>query len=101
MPTKSKLKTPEWILKGRDSPEAYEKTRGKSSNKKKGKIFKIRKCPRCGSDDVGVVLVGDEGKKADKWECRECRWTGKDVNEKELNEEEFMKYLDERGMEVA
>jgi ribosomal protein S27AE len=101
MQTKSKLKTPEWILKGCDSPEVYEKTKGKGSEKKGGKTLKIRECPKCGSDDVGVVLVGNEDKKADKWECRKCKWTGKDINEKELNEEEFMKYLDEKGEAVA
>ena len=87
MVKKSKIKTPDWILKGeKDEPE----------KKKKGKTFKVRECPKCGSDDIGVI-IGDIG----KWECHKCDWKGKDVKEKELDEEEFMKYLDEKGEEVA
>ena len=117
MPKKSKLKTPDWIVEGYDSPAAYNKARQKaeplatSSNlsqskeiiekKKTGKTFKLRKCPKCGSDGVGVVITGEEGKKAKDWECRKCKWTGKDIEEQELNEDEFMKYLDEKGEGVA
>jgi len=46
-------------------------------------------------------LIGEEGKKADNWECKKCKWSGKDINEKELSENEFMKYLDEKGEEVS
>jgi ribosomal protein L37AE/L43A len=83
---KNKLKTPEWILKGDKKPE-----------KKTQKIFKIRKCPECGSDDVGVV-VGEDAK--GMWECKSCEWKGTDVQKQELNEDEMMKYLDEKGEEV-
>lgn len=84
---KSKIQTPEWILKGDE--EVPKK-------KKKGKTFKVRECPECGSDDVGVV-IGEVG----VWECRKCSWKGSNVNEKELDEEDFMKYLDEKGEDVA
>ena len=77
---KNKLKTPEWILKGETKPK-----------KKTQKIFKIRKCPECGSDDVGVVIGSEEG----EWECRKCKWKGTDIKKQELNEDEFMKYMDE------
>ncbi|MCK4553050.1 hypothetical protein KAT80_02510 [Candidatus Pacearchaeota archaeon] len=77
---KNKLKTPAWILKGETKPK-----------KKTGKTFKIRKCPKCDSDDVGVVIGSEKG----EWECRKCKWKGTDVQKQELNEEEFMKYLDE------
>jgi len=80
-----KLKTPDWILKG-----------GKKPKKNTGKTFKIRKCPKCGSDEVGVV-IGEVG----MWECRKCKNKGKDFKEEELTEEEFMKYLDEKHEEVA
>jgi len=93
---KNKLSTPAWVLEGYDSPEAYEKAKGKIIKKTREKIFKIRKCPKCGSDEVGVILVG-EGKKADNWECRKCDWEGKDIKEKELTEEEFIKYMDEKA----
>ena len=101
MARKSKLATPEWILEGHSSKEEYERSKGiKIEEKKKGKTFKIRKCPDCDSGRVGVVLGAEEGKGKGIWECNDCPWQGKDVVEKELNEDEFMKYLDEKGEEV-
>ena len=87
----SKLKTPDWILKG-----------GKEPKKKKvsGKTFKIRRCPKCNSDDISVVLGFDEGKGKGEWECKKCKWVGKDVKYVVVSEEEFMKYLDNKGEEV-
>jgi len=81
-----KLKTPDWILKGEKG----------SSKKKTEKVFKVRRCPKCGSDDVGVV-VGKIG----FWECKKCKWNGEDIKKEEMNEDEFMKYLDEKGEEVS
>ncbi len=102
MPKKSKLSTPDWIKEGYDSPEAYNKAKGISSKKKTSeKTFKIRECPKCGSDDVSVLLGFEKGKGKGEWECKKCKWTGRDVEEKELTEEEFMGYLDEKGVEVA
>lgn len=108
MPKKSKLATPEWILQGYNSIEEYNQVKGNSKiskEKKSKKTFKIKTCPECNSDDVGVVLSGsdseEESNTGNKWECRKCKWMGEDVLEKELNEEEFMKYLDEKGEEVA
>ena len=92
MPKKSKIQTPEWILKGEDNPTA---------KKKNGKTFRLRKCPKCGSDSVSVVLGEEEGKSRGEWECKKCGWKGPNVKEEELSEEEFMKYLDEKGEEVA
>jgi len=62
----------------------------------KEKTFKLRKCPNCDSDDVGVI-IGENG----MWECHQCNWKGKDINEIEMNEEEFMKYLDEKEEPVS
>lgn len=94
---KTKLSTPAWILEGYDSPAEYEKAQGKKVEKKKiGKTFKIRECPKCGSDNVGVV-IGEVG----VWECKKCCWKGDNVVEKELDEDEFMKYLDEKGEDVS
>ena len=102
MVKRKKVETPAWIKEGFDSPAAYNNAKGvKPSKKKTGKTFKIRECPKCGSDDVGVVLVGEEGKNADSWECRKCKWKGKDVVKKELSEDEMMEYLDKKGEEVA
>lgn len=92
MAKKSKIQTPDWILNGNDEVKP---------TKKKGKIFKIRICPECGSDNVSVVLVGEEGKNKGEWECKKCNWIGKNILEKEMSEEEFMIYLDEKGEEVA
>lgn len=92
MAKKSKIQTPDWILKGEQD---------EAPKKKKCKTFKLRVCPKCGSDEIHVVLNGEEGKGAGEWECQKCGWTGKDVKEKELTEDEFMKYLDDKGEEVA
>ncbi|MBR9701862.1 hypothetical protein GOV13_02985 [Candidatus Pacearchaeota archaeon] len=93
---KIKLSTPAWILEGYDSPAAYNKAKGVSTKKKSGKTFKIRKCPECDSDEVGVV-IGE----VNLWECRKCKWKGSDIKQEELTEDEFMKYLDEKGEDVA
>ena len=99
MSKKSKLSTPAWITEGYDSKADYEKAYRGSEKKKTGaKTFKIRECPKCGSDDVAIV-VGQE--KAGMWICNKCKWEGTDVKEKELTEDEFMKYLDEKGEDVA
>lgn len=84
---KSKIQTPDWILKGSESEKP---------KKVKGKTFKVRECPKCGSDEMGVV-IGEVG----LWECRKCKWKGSDVKEREMDEEEFMKYLDDKGEDVA
>ena len=83
---KNKLSTPAWILKGKEKPKV----------KKDGKTFNVRKCPKCESDNVAVVIG-----KLGMWECKKCGWKGVDVKEEELTEDEFMKYLDEKGEEVA
>ena len=101
MAKKKKLSTPDWIKEGYDSPAEYNKAKGIKKEKKTGKIFKIKECPECGSDDVGVVIGGQEGKGSKDWECRKCNWSGKNIVEKELTEDEFMKYLDEKGEDVA
>ena len=99
MAKKNKLSTPEWILEGFDSEEEYNKSKG-IKKKKTGKTFKVRQCPKCKGDDVGVILGGEEGRGSKGWECHKCGWTGKEPIEKELTEDEFMKYLDEKGEEV-
>jgi len=96
-----KLSTSDWIREGYDSKEAYEKAKGINKKKEKSKIFRIKECPKCKSRDVGIVLGGEEGTGSKGWECHKCKWEGKDVKEMELTEEEFMKYLDEKGEEVA
>ncbi len=70
----------------------------------KERTFKIRECPACGSDDVGVVLSGGEeshSKNRGEWECHKCDWKGTDIKEKVLTEEQLMKYLDEKGEDVS
>ena len=75
----------------------------KIKEKKAGKTFKIRECPKCGSDDVGDVLSGSDSEEGggNEWECRKCKWTGTDIVRKELTEDELMKYLDEKGEECC
>ena len=103
---KSKLKTPDWVLEGYDSPEAYAKAKGKSTpNKKEGKVFKIKVCPKCSSDEVAITLSNldseEESNTGKQWECKKCKWTGVNIKEKELSEEELMAHLDKKGEEVA
>ncbi len=105
MAKKSKLSTPTWILEGYDSLEEYNKAKGIKDKKKKGKTFKIRECPECGSDEVGVVLSGSDSEESSgtgkEWECKKCGWIGSEINEKELTEDELMAYMDEKEEEVA
>ncbi len=97
------MKTPDWIIQGFDSKADWEKKQGIESGKKKGKTFKIRECPKCKSDEVGLVLSNSDSETGGgkDWECRKCKWKGQDIDKKELTEDEFMKYLDEKGEEVA
>jgi len=95
-----KLATPDWIREGFDSKADWEKAHGTGKKKKEGKTFKLRRCPKCGSDNVAVVLNGEEGKATGEWECKKCKWKGANVKEEELSEDQFMKYLDEQGAEV-
>jgi len=98
MARKDKLKTPEWILEGYDSKEEFDKkNKKKSSSGKKKKIFKIRKCPKCGSENIGVILGLEEGKGKGEWKCNDCGWEGKNVVEEELGEEQFLNYLDKKN----
>jgi hypothetical protein len=101
MEKKGKLSTPNWIKEGYDSPEEYNKAKGVDKKKKEGKTFKIRRCLKCNSDEVRIVLGGEEGRGSKGWDCLKCKWTGKNVKEEELNEDEFMEYLDSKGEEVA
>jgi len=106
MVKKSKLATPDWIKEGYDSPQDYAKSKGKgksaSTDKKSNeKTFKIKVCPKCKSSEVHIVLTGEENKSVKEWECNKCKWKGTNIQEKELTEEEFMKYLDDKGEEVA
>lgn len=104
MPKKKKLETPAWIKEGYDSPAEYNKAKGITNEKKKsGKTFKVRKCPECGSDNVGVIISGSDSEEGGgkEWECRKCSWNGPDINEEELSEDDFMKYLDKKGEEVS
>ena len=95
------MKTSDWILEGFDSEEEYNKAKGIKIKKKSGKTFKLKRCPKCKSDEVSVVVGGEEGKGSKGWECKKCKWKGEDIKEDELSEEEFMKYLDKKGEEVS
>lgn len=79
------MKTPDWILKGEKKP----------SEKKKGKTFRVKKCPECGSTGVEVILGKEEGKGTGEWECKKCKWHGRDVAVDEVDEKEFMKHQGE------
>ena len=87
---KNKLKTPAWILEGYDSEADYDKSKGIDNKKKSGKTFKIRKCPKCRSDNVGLVLSNSDAEEDNntgkEWECKKCGWKGRNIKEEELNE---------------
>ena len=112
---KSKLKTPDWIIEGYNSPEDYAKAKGKSvpakeskpqkDKEEKSKTFKIRVCPKCKSDDVAITLSNmdfeEESNTGRQWECKKCKWTGENIEERKLTEDELMEHLDKKGEEVA
>jgi len=100
---KAKVKTPDWILEGYNSLEDYNKSKGIKTNKKKEKVFNIKECPKCKSDNVGIILSGSDKETGGgkEWECGKCKWKGRNPLEKELTEDEFMEYLDKKGEEVA
>ena len=91
-----KLSTPDWIKEGYDSKAEYEKAKGIKNKKSSGKTFKVKKCPKCGSGKVRVVLGGEEGKGSKGWECEACKWQGKNIEEEELDEEKFLKFIEEK-----
>ena len=123
MAKKNKVQTPAWILEGFDSEADYNKkvqkgklstsskqshdsspmgvAKEKKKGAKKGNTFTLRECPKCGGNDMEVVLGGSEGKGSKGWQCRKCKWNGTNVEEKELTEDEFMKYLDKKGESVS
>ena len=110
-----KLSTPDWIREGFDSKADWEKhsqvrsgsskSQTKAHGKKgprtpagsKGKTYKVKTCPKCGSSEVRVVLGGEEGRGSRGWECLSCKWQGKEVDEKEMNEDEFLGHLKKMG----
>jgi transcription elongation factor Elf1 len=61
----------------------------KKKSTKKEKTFTIRKCPKCGSSDVGIKIGG----KGD-WECHKCNYFGSDFKVEEVSEEEFLSQFD-------
>ncbi len=71
---------------------------------KKEKVFRIKLCPKCKSDNVKIILSGmnseEQSNTGKEWKCDNCGWKGKEIIEKELSEEEFLKYLDEKGEKV-
>lgn len=93
-----KLETPDWIKEGYDSKADWEKAHGGKSKGKKsaGKTYKVKKCPKCSSRDVAVILGGEEGKGVKGWECKKCKWQGKEPEDEEINEDEFLKILEEK-----
>lgn len=90
---KSKLKTPDWIKEGFDSKEEYEKSKG-VNKEDSGKKFKVKRCPKCESSEIKVVIGGEEGKGSKGWECKSCSWKGKKPKVEEMSEDEFLEYLD-------
>jgi predicted RNA-binding Zn-ribbon protein involved in translation (DUF1610 family) len=103
MVKKAKVSTPDWILEGYDSKADWEKAQGISSEKKIGKTFKIKECPKCGNRGVKIVLsnldLEEETNTGKNWQCPKCGWIGEKVLERKLSEDEFIEYLEEFGEE--
>lgn len=64
--------------------------------KMKEKKFKVKLCPKCKSDDIGLAIGGNVG----LWECRKCGYRGVGIIEKEMTENEYFNYLDSKGVEL-
>lgn len=96
---KSKLSTPDWIREGYDSREEWEKDNGIKGGKDSKKVFRIKKCPKCKSDEVRVLIGEEEAKNMKKWGCQKCGWKGATPLDEELSEEEFMRYMDDKNIE--
>jgi len=92
MPKKSKLSTPDWIKEGYSSKADYEKAKGIDKKKSEGKTFTVRECPKCKSNDIGVVIGGTIG----MWECRKCGFKSPSFLTMELGEDDFLKYMGEK-----
>jgi hypothetical protein len=107
-----KIATPAWITEGYDSPEEYNKAHGIVSEKKPKKVkskkkpdkskssrkIKVRECPKCGSDNVGLVLINSDAEEGGgkEWECEDCKWKGEDIRSKEMSEDEFIEYMEKK-----
>ena len=92
-----KLETPAWITEGYDSKADWERAHGKKATpKKSGKTYKVKVCLKCGSNNIGVILGGEEGRGSLGWECKKCKWQGKAPKDKELSENEFLKLEEEK-----
>lgn len=98
MAKKPKIQTPEWVLKGYNSEKEYLEKTGKKKQAS-GKVFKIKKCAKCKSGEISVLLGAEEGKGRGEWKCKKCGWTGKNPLEEEVGEDEFLKYLESKGNE--
>ena len=92
-----KLATPDWVLEGYKSKEEHNKKMGKKTTaKKSGKTYKVKKCPKCGSRNVSVIIGSEEGKGVKGWECKRCKWTGKEPADEEVDEDAFLKIMEEK-----
>jgi len=47
----------------------------------------IKKCPECGSKEIKIIIG--------KWKCPKCGWIGLNIEEEEVNDEEFIKFANE------
>ena len=82
--------------------EKNRKNKTGKEKKKSGKTFNIRECPKCGSDEVAIVVKGEfddedsekDDSKSVMWECKKCKWKGTDVVKKELTEDELLEYME-------
>lgn len=68
----------------------------KKTKDTKEKKFNVRLCPKCKSDEVVVAI----GQKIGTWECKKCGFKGTAFEVKEMNEDEYFEYLDNKGMDL-
>lgn len=89
-----KLETPEWIREGYDSKADWEKAKGiKGKKTGSGKKYKVKACPKCGGTEVKIILGQEEGRGKSEWECKSCKWKGKNIEEKEMSDQEFLEHM--------
>lgn len=59
------------------------------------KKYKLKKCPKCGSNSVSVV-IGEIG----LWQCMSCTWDGENIETVKVTEKEYLIFSEQKNGEI-